>query len=130
DRSSPFYYEFFPHGGLGELAVTYKALSAFDGPPNPPGFFTLEIHYQQGEPGVVSNVVSDNPYHHFTNIDYRTSNKRVYLPWKQGDSSSVYARNSGITSYGLKYRRLGAGDVDGNFVDPYSGVSPFYDPYT
>jgi len=76
--------------------------------------------------------IADSPLFHFMNVDYRTgaSQKRIYLPWKGGDGSSGYVRNTGVTSYDVTYRRLGPVDGSNNFSDPYGGASPYYDPYT
>lgn len=74
---------------------------------------------------------TDNPYHHFTNIDYRTggSQKRIYLPWKQGDNTSIFNLPA-VSEWFVRYRALGPVDGSNNFSDPYVGTSPFFDPYT
>lgn len=88
-------------------------------------YLSYEVHYTPGEQGDVSTTVTNTPYHHFMNIDYRDTNKRIYLPWKQGDGTAPYQRNSSVTSYNVSYRPLFTSE--GDYA---SGISPFYDPYT
>jgi hypothetical protein len=125
DSTVPFYWAFEEQAQA--LIVFYKDAKLT---PTTYKYFSIEVQYRYGEAGAVSTVITDNPYHHFTNVDFRDSNRRVSLPWKHGDGSTPYHRNAGITSYGLKYRRLGPVSGTGAFVDPYSGASPFYDPTT
>lgn len=74
--------------------------------------------------------VTNNPYHHFFNVDYRDSSRIITLVWNQGDASTMYQRATNATAFDVKYRRLGPVSGTGAFSDPYTGGSPFYDPYT
>lgn len=81
-----------------------------------------------GDQGNVSekNAITNSPYHHFLNVDYRTATPRVYLPWKHGDGTAGYNR-AGTTAYNVVYRKFYPQAFSS---DPYSGSCPFYDPYT
>lgn len=92
--------------------------------------WTARITYTPYADGIRAGYAGNNPYHHLLNVDYRNSNRRIYLPWVEGDSSAPYNGLAAITSLDVRYRRLGAVDGSGNFSDPYSGLSPFFDPYT
>jgi hypothetical protein len=91
------------------------------------------VTFYKGNYGLGSNYITNNPYHHFFDIDYRldsTARRNVKLSWIQGDNTSAYTLPGTITSCDVLYRRLGPTDANGYFVDPYAGSSPFYDPYT
>lgn len=74
-----------------------------------------------------NNALMNNPYHHFFNVDYRDASPGISLVWSQADMTLPYQRNTSITSYKVKYRKFWPGV---NTSDPYSGASPFYDPYS
>lgn len=117
-----------------------EVLTVYHNPPstgvtlsNPPRFsVNVTINWYAKNKYSSTDWLTNTPYHHFMNVDYRTgaSQKRIYLPWKLGDGSANYTRNTGVTSYDVTYRRLGPVDGSSNFLDPYGGKSPFYDPYT
>jgi hypothetical protein len=91
------------------------------------------IVWKMGNKDTRLDWVGNNPYHHFFNVDYRTSSKNISLVWNQGDNASaMYTRNTAADSYSVMYRRLGPADGSGNFSDPYAsaGGAPFFDPYT
>lgn len=95
--------------------------------------FTYLINNTFGGTGWITNT----PYHHFMNTDCRTGagQRRIYLPWNNGDKGTGFfsggcSRGTTVTSYDVRYRRLGPVDGSHNFSDPYGGTSPFYDPYT
>jgi hypothetical protein len=94
------------------------------------GDATIYVTWKEPAKGMIWQWFANNPWHHYTEVDYRTSQKRIYLPWQEGDTLSHYSRNTDITAYDVRYRRLGKGDENNSFTDPYAGASPFYDPYT
>lgn len=114
--------------GTGGTILVQRNSNA--GPGNPFVRFGVEVQWIEGIGLLTGGWFADNPYHHFTNVDYRNSNKRIYLPWVQGDSTTEYNRDTGQSIYAVRYRRMGPVDGSSNFLDPYGGVSPFYDPYT
>lgn len=86
----------------------------------------IEVVYKRGPAGWRDQRLTNTPYHHFFEIDW--SGKRLELPWQQADNSTGYQRNT--NTFVVEYRRLGPVDGGGDFVDPYAGDCPFYDPYT
>lgn len=120
NSSSHYYYEW--NDATRMLGVFYKS-GAYT---NPPTVFSVSITYSTGTDGTTA-FLTDTPYHHFMNVDYR--DRRVYLPWVQGDGTTNYQRDATVTQYTVKYRRLGAMS-GGVFSDPYAGVSPFADVTT
>lgn len=50
--------------------------------------------------------------------------------WNQGDGATMYQPHASTQYWQVKYRKLGPVNATGVFQDPYSGGSPFYDPYT
>lgn len=122
--STPFLWEWEPEQRL--LTVYWKSGGT---PPTTKWAFSVLVTYEKVDAGMHGDWLADNPYHHFTNIDYRDSNRKVYLPWVQGDSTANYQRPTNVTHYTVQYRRLGP-TSSGVFSDPYNGVSPFADPTT
>lgn len=125
--SAPYYYVFDP----ATLTLTVYAFRR-PGVNADNNLFitaaTVEVVFEQVANGVLPGYLTNNPYHHLLNVDFRTTNPRVYLPWVHGDGGAPYQLPAGVTDYQVLYRRLGK--TPGNFVDPYSGASPFFDPYT
>lgn len=123
DSLGQWYYEF---NKLKGTVTAYRV----NGPlpsagASDPYRFTLVINWykEQGNTHPDKHI-ANNPYHHFFNVDYRDSSRTIDLIWNQGDNSSDYARNTGVTNYGVRYRKLWPGALTS---DP--GDSPFYDPY-
>lgn len=86
----------------------------------------VDVVYQKGPAGWQPARLTNTPYHHLFEVDW--PNKRIDLKWQQGDGSSGYARPT--DNFLVEYRQLGPVDGGGNFVDPYGGSCPFYDPYS
>lgn len=91
-------------------------------------YFAIQVQWIQAKQGSALDFIGNTPYHRFFTIDY--TNRKVLLNWEQGNGTAPYQRNPLLTQFEVQYRRLGPTDGSGNFVDPYGGVSPFYDPYT
>lgn len=88
-------------------------------------FIKTTVQYAVAIGGVNGQVLADTPYHHFTNVDYRTTNPKVYLPWRHGDGQDTYTMPSSYTEFTVQYRQLMPPGAD-----PYAGVSPFADVTT
>lgn len=125
DRTTnQFYYEVNDDDvitvGASSLANVNNQFTAF-----------AQITWTQAQKDAKLGYVTNNPYHHFFNVDYRDTNRTITLVWNQGDNgSALYQRASNANAYNVKYRRLGPVSASGAFSDPYSGTSPFFDPYT
>lgn len=52
--------------------------------------YSASVQWIQVKQGSGLEYVTNNPYHHFINVDYRDSSRRIYLPWKQGDTAGPY----------------------------------------
>lgn len=91
--------------------------------------FAVRVAYKEALDDGAGEWLADTPYHHFTNVDFRDAERKVYLPWVQGDSTTAYQRNAAQLSYVARYRKLGPVDGTGAFADPYAarGGSPFWD---
>lgn len=90
-----------------------------------------KVEYYAGAYGPDSGVVTNNPYHHLFDIDYRSNNRTLRLGWHQGDDRTAYQLPGNMATCTVKYRRLGPVGSDNFFQNPYStSGSPFYDPYT
>lgn len=86
------------------------------------------VTYVQGQRHSAADWLTNTPTHHFHEVDYRDSARRIYLPWNEGDGSSSYAFNSAVSGWDVRYRKLCATNpTTGAVVDPYAGGSPFYD---
>jgi hypothetical protein len=123
-----FYYQVNSDGTLAIYSVPSVSRQH-----HPTRVFQVEVQWTQSSNYSAKDWLTNTPYHHFFNVDHRTSGtgaKRIHLPWKQGDNTTPFQRNTAVTSYDVKYRRLGPVDGSNNFLDPYGGTSPFYDPYT
>jgi hypothetical protein len=98
-----------------------------------PGTFIstkIRVNYDKYASRFGRKARTNSPYHHFVNIDHRDANRKVYLPWQQGDGTSVYKRETAVTGYDVKYRKLGLVDSAGTYVSTYGNGSPFYDVTT
>lgn len=93
--------------------------------------FVAIVEYYTGVMGSDSGVVTNNPYHHLFDIDYRSGNRVVRLGWHQADDTSDYQLPSSLSTCTVRYRQLGPVGAGNFFDNPYAFTgSPFYDPYT
>jgi hypothetical protein len=93
---------------------------------------SIKVSYNKFTSSSVAKWHANSPYHHFMNVDYRDSNRKIYLPWAQGDGTGGFTRSStAVTNYDVRYRKLG--DVDPTtkaYVPHYGSGSPFFDVTT
>jgi hypothetical protein len=122
DASQPAYYSFDRTTRRLAVTVPQRNPAGVSGGGLSTGGATREyqfrVTYRAAPQASLAGWFADNPYHHFTNIDY--ANRRIYLPWMQADNSTPYQRT--ISRFDVRYEAL-AGDYAG-------GESPFYDAYT
>lgn len=86
------------------------------------------VEYDQYASRLGDRWLANSPYHHLMNVDYRDSNRKIYLPWDQGDGGSSYLRPTAVTAYDVKYRKLGNVDPTTKaYVAAYGSGSPFFD---
>lgn len=91
--------------------------------------YTLAVTYPKANSNYVPDWLTNTPYQHLFEVDYRDSNRQLQMLWKQGDGSSLYTIPG--STFDVKYRALGPVSGGANtFTDPYAGNVPFYDPYT
>lgn len=118
--TEPFYYLLT---GTGYLTL-YRIAAAY--PEETLGFgytWRIEVSWYQEAQHSSADWMTNTPYMHLFNVDYSTP--QLTKVWKMGDGSTEYQFNASLTPWSVRYRALSS---DGN--DPYSGSSPFYDPYT
>lgn len=127
DSPSGFYYEY--DAKLQTVTIRRAGIGTATDPTGTVGYKPV-VQYYSGAFSIGNGYVTNNPYHHFFDLDYRSAYRDVALPWEQGDNSSPYRLPASVTSCDVQYRRLGPVDGTGYFSDPYGGLSPFYDPYT
>lgn len=126
DAEGSWYYEYHSETQT-VVAFRLNGPVPFGGSGDPYRFSLSIDWYQTTQASNPAVALMNNPYHHFFNVDYRDANPRIDFVWKQGDNSTPYARNTSVTSYKVTYRKFWPGAA---VADPYSGGSPFYDPYS
>jgi hypothetical protein len=119
--------EFWYHWNRDKKIITVHWNAGVAARQTSPSYFSLTAGFTTVDSTVRGGMLSDNPYHHFMNVDYRDSHPVIELPWQQGDCWISYHRNLAVSNYTVKYRRLGPWEPN-QFTDPYNGVSPFADP--
>jgi hypothetical protein len=112
--AAPAYYQYNP--ATQQMLVFLKATATRD------RAWAVTVNYVQGSMGSLTQYHTNNPNHHYFNVNYSDAAKRIYLPWNHGDGTTPYQPTTDSIGWTIKYRALGADYAGGN--------SPFYDPYT
>ena len=141
DPSAVFYMEYYT-SLAGTTVWIRKGSTPYTGTTSNITLTLVFESFMDPNPEIGRGYVTNNPYHQFMEVDYRNASaqpstqKRIYLPWNQGDASTRFDRGADQTTFNIGFRALGPTDGSGTLLDPYAArndgtiYSPFYDPYT